>query len=201
MNENFVDARTDEERANEPSATLKTTDSNGEYNISAEELFRKIVSPHNKVSRVATEEDIDTIIKDGQTLLDLCFTRNGMYGSAYAMAHSQIENGDPLRFCVMANGLIIINPRIINHTKVPVDSEEGCMSYSERPQKTVQRFHKIEIEYVTLKEDEDGKKIFTPVITASLSGREAKIFQHEIAHMNGKYVYDDDAKPEDALIN
>jgi peptide deformylase len=166
--------------------------------VTPEDLIRRIVSPHKKVSREVTEKDLEKVLSDGQILLDLCYMRAGMYGSAFAMAHSQIEESDPLRFFVMANGLIIINPKIINHTRVPVDSEEGCMSFSEKPQKTVQRYHKIEVKYVTIKE-ENEKKIFTPVIAASLSGREAKIFQHEIAHMNGKYVYDDNAQPEDAL--
>lgn len=160
-------------------------------------LTARVIPPHTKHSREATVEDIPRIIADAQVLMDLCYVRNGLYGGAYAMSHPQIDDTDPLRFFVDSKGKLIINPKIIRHTNVPVDSEEGCVTYSNREQITVQRYHKIDIECVSLNEEQNA---FTPVLVLSLSGREAKIFQHELAHFNGKYVYDENPQPEDALF-
>lgn len=74
----------------------------------------------------------------------------------------------------------MINPRIISASKEKDKMEEGCLSilkdYAE-----VERAKKIVVEYL----DEMGKKK-----TIKTSGILARIFQHEIDHLNGILTVD-----------
>jgi peptide deformylase len=198
----YMDARTDEERANEPTAVITT--STPEEVSSAEitpetvqfDLSMRIVPPHNKVSRPVTQEDMKRVMVEAYILRDLCFTPNGLYGTAFAMHHSQIENEDPLNFFVMNDGRVIINPAMTRHTNHPVDSVEGCMTYPEFNQKVVQRYQKIEVDFQTAEGTEEEPTL-SDVMKSSLSGKDAKIFQHEMDHGTGKYIFGEDlANPE-----
>lgn len=149
------------------------------------DFLSRYVKPHDKVSRDVIEADIERVIEDAHVLFNLCYTQAGIYPGGFAVAHSQIDDKDPLRFFVTADKRIFINPVITCHTKVTVPHEEGCLTYfNERP-KTVERWNKCEVEYQTLNFD---AKITDPV-KESLSGKAARIFQHEIDHMDGKYIY------------
>jgi peptide deformylase len=161
-------------------------------------LLSRMVKPHEKISREVTEADLPKIMEDAYILRDLCIVRNGAYASAYALAHSQIDDQDPLRFFVFQDGRVIINPRIINRTKHLVDSDEGCMTYPEKHMVTVGRSHKIVAEYQTLIQDGE-KQALSPVVEGSFSGRESKIFQHEIDHMDGKYIYPKESTLEETV--
>lgn len=122
-------------------------------------------------------------------LYALCFTprpgTNG-YRSAYAMAHPQIDSEDPLAFFVDRNAQVIINPLIITHTEAPIFKREGCMSFQNEKPALVGRYNKITVAYQTI----------TPEGTLSkdlewdLKGVEAQFWQHEIDHLNAKYIYD-----------
>jgi len=149
------------------------------------DFVAKLVKPHNKVSRDVTQDDVARLSEDGKILFNLCYTQVGLYPGAYAMHHSQIDDQDPLNYFVTANREIIINPKIIRHTKTPVDSKEGCMTFGDKEMITVPRYHKIEVEYRTI--TDDGK--LTEIDTLKLSGRDAFVFQHEIEHGLGKYIY------------
>lgn len=144
-----------------------------------------LIKPHDVVSRDVKEEDLGRVMIDAHLMYQICFARCGRYNGAIAVAHSQITNEDPLRFFVTYDKKVIINPVIINHTKTTVDSEEGCITFMFEPPKIVQRYNKITVEYQTL--NPDGT--LSDVITEGFSGKESKMYQHELEHLDGKYIY------------
>ena len=156
-----------------------------------ENLLLRLVPPHSKVSREAVESDIERVVSEAKVLYNLCFMKNGLAIGARAMSHPQIEDKDPLRFFVTADKKLIINPIIIKHTNITVDNKEGCFSFKDNPPITVQRGHKIEVEFITLMVDPDNKDKFkfSSLLKDKLSGLEARIFQHEQDHIIGKYIF------------
>jgi peptide deformylase len=167
------------------------------YDIQQSELFNNkkeekinflkyYVKPHKKISRIVEESDLKTILKDGHIMYNLCYTQCGKYGGAKAIAHCQINDKDPLRFFITKDEKIVINPVITRHTRHTVDSLEGCLSYPDREMIVVQRWNKCEVKYLTL--DDDGKKMIE--VEESLSGTDAKVFQHELDHADGTTIYD-----------
>jgi len=154
--------------------------------IRPKDFLKNYVKPHRKKSRPVIGSDLPTVVRDSHTLYNLCFTRQGDQAGACAVAHPQINDSEPLRFFVIADKQIIINPVITRHTKVMVDSEEGCTTFPQNKMIKVKRFNKIEVDYQTL--DAEGK--LTDVLHAKLDGKMAKIFQHEINHLDSIYLYD-----------
>ena len=147
----------------------------------------RYVKPHRKVSRDVTEKDLKRVAEEAHVMYNLCFCRWGMYPSAFAIAHPQIDDKDPLRFFVTAQREIIINPAIINHTKVPVKSLEGCMSLPSTPRVVVNRFNKCEVEFTTLTKE----GVLSERLHKDIGGQESRIWQHEIQHLDSIYIYDD----------
>lgn len=189
----YVDARTDDEKNEEPISELSVTDQ-AEVPV-PQTILERIVHPHKTVSREVTQDDVDSILAEGQVLVDLCYAQSGIYQTAFAMAHPQIEEKNPMRIFALANGMIICNPRIVGHTKHPVDSVEGCMSLPLKEKTLVQRYNKIDVEFQTI----DNDKKLTEVLSQKLSGIQSKVWQHEIAHLNGHYCFDEDFSPEYSL--
>lgn len=150
-----------------------------------DELLEKIVKPHNKKSRLVTESDLKSIIEDAKTLFEICLI------GAYAMHHSQINGEDPLSYFVTNQREIIINPVITRHSNYTTDSKEGCMSFLGMERTTVQRWQKMEVTYQTVMVDpEDSEKfILSSPIEESVSGRRSFIFQHEMDHGEGKFIF------------
>jgi len=144
-----------------------------------------LVPPHTKKSRKVTEEDIPRVMKDAHIMYNLCHTQVGYIPGCFAVHHSQIDDKDPLNFFVTMDKEVVLNPEIVRHTKFPVVKTEGCLSFSMNPPKKVERFHKIEAEcnYLT----RDGK--ISELITLSLSGKNAEVWQHETDHGNGILIY------------
>lgn len=157
------------------------------------------VEPHNKPARFVTHDDLDRVLKDAQAMLDMCYQGRGVYEEAEALAHTQIESEDPLRFFVVRNGAVIINPVIIDHTQTPVDSVEGCLSFPEEPKKRVLRFNKIDVRMSVLSKDEEGNPFISSERVEKFSGPDSKMFQHEIGHLNGSNIYDEDYDPKKAI--
>lgn len=157
-------------------------------------LIARIVPPHTKVSRIVTEEDINNeqFLADMQDLYQLCFTSHGLYGGAYAMHHSQIDDKDPLSMFVLNSMLTVINPSIGRHSGYTRDSKEACMSFSGMKMTTVQRWQKIDVTYQTIinDPDNDGKYKLSEFKTDSISGNHSLVFQHEIDHGNAKFIYE-----------
>jgi len=159
-------------------------------------IVDRIVPPHPKRAREVTVEDIPRVLEEAMILWRLCHVQTGMYKSAHAMAHSQIDDKDPLRFFVTVTGEVIINPVIMNTSKFPIDSVEGCMSYAGEDVKKIKRYNVVDLEFQSINEE---KTALTERKVKTFSGTVSKVVQHETAHLNGKYVYDDDASPDDCL--
>ena len=149
------------------------------------DFFAKLVKPHNKKSRPVVDTDIPRVIEDAKVMYNLCYTQCGIYPGAHAVHNSQINDIDPLNFFVTASKEIFINPVITRHTKAFVDSKEGCLTFYDKPEKIVGRFHKTEIDCQTLNKDEK----LSEVIHLKLQGKDSKIWQHEIDHSNGILIY------------
>lgn len=195
----YLDAMTPEERAEQAKIQDGVVITTSEAPAPTEgpvDVAARIVPPHSKISREVTAEDLKRIIVDAYVLRDLCFAKNGLFISAYAMAHPQIDAVDPLNFFVMNDGRVIVNPKITNHTKHTVDSQEACMTFPNLDQRVVQRYNKIDVDFQSIEGGEEEPKL-TEVMHVSLSGKEAKIFQHEISHLLGSYIFGDDlTKPD-----
>ena len=157
-------------------------------------LSGRYVNPHNKKSRWVTPEDMPRVLSDGKDLVAMCNLPRGKYSGIAALAHSQIDDKDPLRFFVLPNGIVIINPVITNHTKVPVFKDEGCMTFPDKDiKKNVERYNKCDVTYQTLgRTDEKSEPTLTKPITEHLTSGNAHVFQHECGHLNGCQIYDED---------
>jgi len=141
----------------------------------------KIIEAHRKISRKVKAKDMQLVMGLRNKMFMLCYEATGSYQGGYAIVHSQVEQEDPLRFFITREGHTIINPKIVRHSSYTVESLEGCLSYPDRKQIKVKRYQKIEVEYYDIELKKKSK---------SISGREAFIWQHEINHMDGKYIYD-----------
>lgn len=168
----------------------------------AMKLLERYVVPHRIKSRWVMPEDMERLILEGMIMHKLCAIPRGVYQDAAAIAHPQIEDKDPMRFFVLSHGMFIINPVIVRHTKTIVDKLEGCMTYPEEPMiQRLPRYHKITVRYQTLLDGEptgDGTRpmpILSKPAEVEYSGRISEVFQHEICHLNGVYIYDKDYNP------
>lgn len=96
-------------------------------------------------------------------------------GFPYALISMEMR---PTRSRPSAKGkkpLIVINPKITSFSKERTSDWEGCLSVPGLRGK-VPRARKITVEYMTA----EGEKV-----TENTSGLWARIFQHEIDHLNG----------------
>ncbi len=143
------------------------------------------VPPHSTICRKVVQKDIKRVIKDGQLMFELCTAPVGNYRRAYAIAHSQITDKDPLRFFVTSSQAVIINPAIVRKTEALKHELEGCMTFPLAKPVLKGRSYRCEVEYQTI--DPDGK--LTEVRVWHLKGIEARMIQHEIDHLNGIYLY------------
>lgn len=210
---NYVDARTDEERAADAklqeSVVMTTSESIGDPTVITVDTgmkpaegglkvvdentlrLRKIVAPHKIVSREVTEDDVAKVIEDSTLLYDLCLTESEFFNGAFAMSHSQINNTDPLRYFVTRQREIIINPIITRHSNYLKDSKEACMSFLTMRPTLVQRWQKMVVKYQTIMIDpeDDTKFKLSSIIEEDVSGPRSFMFQHEIDHADAKYIY------------
>lgn len=143
-----------------------------------------IIDPHKNKSREVREKDISRVRTISIDMLELAKNPPSSLKRIVALAHSQVEKKDPLRFFVMDSGEIIINPQIIKHTNTTVDSEEGCLSFPNEPSVIVQRWNKCEVNFQKI----ESNKLVN--YKENTNGQRAKMFQHEIDHFNAKYIYE-----------
>ena len=161
-------------------------------------LSGRYVPAHNKKARWVTSADIPAVVADGKDMVTMCQLPRGLYSGIAALAHPQIDDKDPLRFFVLPTGMVIINPVVTSHTKVPLFKDEGCLTFADRVAKTmVPRFNKITVTYQTLaRKDDHSDPILSIPATEELSGGPSHTFQHEISHLNGINIYDEDFTAE-----
>jgi len=154
-----------------------------------------LVKPHKILSRPVEDKDINRVYDEAKEIYKIFGKKIGMYNMFFAIAHQQTTKDDPLRFFIInpkakiAEELpeaIIINPEIIRHTNNTIDSEEGCLSFPTLPPNVVQRWNKCEVRFKVMLEN----KQISGWQTMNLSGMLAKVFQHEIDHLDAKYIYD-----------
>lgn len=148
-----------------------------------QQLTDRYVAPHKIISREVTEADIPRVVEEAKVMKDLCFKPIGKHRGAFAIAHPQIDDKDPLTFFVDNEGRVIINPKIC-HEESLEPKVEACMTFPDKDPVGVQRFHKIAVTYQVL---EDGK--LSEEKYANYANLRAEIFQHEVDHFQGKYLY------------
>lgn len=164
--------------------------------MNQDELLAKIyVKPHNKVSRVVTQNDVEKVVQDAEKMYSLLFLPIGFCSTVphHGLAHPQVNSIDPLRFFVTQKE-VVINPKIIRQTNYKIRKYEGCLSFYDRPGTEVMRSHKIEVEYQTIEDDDT----LSPVKHLILTGLDAEIWQHEVDHLNGVCIYV--LQPEESRI-
>lgn len=145
-----------------------------------EEIFDKMrVLPNQCKKHSQPVIDFKWCKQLAEEMAKLCKEPLGKYPSALALAHCQVDHDNPLRFFVLADGEVFINPKILIGT-TQITRTEGCYSYPFRDVKKVKRYDRISVEFTNVK----GRQIKT-----SVKGELAHIFQHEIDHMNGKHIY------------
>lgn len=151
-------------------------------------IEHKYIEIHREISRDVIKEDVQRVLEDAMVIHDMIFTPPKRHVKAVAIAHSQVTKNEPLRFFVTMDDEIIINPVITRHTQHKVLKDEGCTTFP-IPIKTTkaERWNKCEVEYYTI---EDLDTLEWVKKTETLSGIRSQMFQHEIDHMDGKYVWD-----------
>lgn len=157
--------------------------------IKEQNFLTRYVKPHTKVSREVTEADVPRVVEEAHVLYNLCFTQTSRYAGAYAVAHPQIDDKDPLRFFVTKDKMIVINPVITRHTHHLINYREGCTSFPDKAPVVTQRWNKCEMDYQTLEDDGKGGVKLSDKIHAELEGHDAKVVQHEIDHLCGVLLY------------
>lgn len=154
-----------------------------------QDFLMRYVVPHDKVARDIVEADLPRVAEEAHVLFNLCFTKNGNFNGAYAVAHPQIDDQDPLRFFVTREMKIIINPVIVRHTQALVSYREGCTSFPNNPPVITQRWNKCEMDFYTLIDDNKGGLSLSEKMHAVLDGHDAKVMQHENDHLDGKNIH------------
>lgn len=162
------------------------------------ELLKLYVESHRKISRDVVDSDLKRVLEDADKMWKLCKIKSGLYPSAVAIAHPQIDDKDPLRFFVTCNGDAVINPVITRHTRNTKRDLEGCLTFPLGMPTNKDRWYKIEAEHYTIDLSDGGLKM-GPMVIAKLKGFEARFFQHEVDHLNGIYIYD--STPSPIVIN
>lgn len=138
-----------------------------------------LVQPHHVISRKINEEDTDYVFEQSRLMREWMHSHTTCVG----LAHSQFESSDPLAFFITESELII-NPEIIFTSPAMHKSKEGCMTYPGREHIDHDRHIAIRVKYQILK---NGKLVKRE---KQVLGFDAKVYQHEIDHINGKYCYD-----------
>ncbi len=117
------------------------------------------------------------------------------HDSELGVALAAIQVGEPIRLAIIRNGLenetqpdftTFINPKIVKHSEDSVVDVEGCLSIP-GVYGRVRRYSKIKVQAL----DINGNHVR---ITAK--GFLARVFQHEIDHMNGVMFLDHITKLE-----
>lgn len=120
----------------------------------------------NKTVAIALEEVMKNL---GETTVGLASNQLGFIrGRVFGIYNRQ------------RNIQIFVNPKILNRSDEKTTQVEGCLSFPGVPLK-VSRSNWIDVEY----QDISGK-----VHTGRIVGFDARVFQHELDHLNGVRFYD-----------
>lgn len=149
----------------------------------------KIIQPHRQPSMpVRNLQDIREDIDEMHKLMEtLPFGQQG-----YALHHSQVSD-KPYNFFVinkkmqpLFNGYsMICNPKILERSD-PRGFNEKCLSYPFRNGKNTKRYYRMRVQ-CEVEHDLGGMLRLTVLDVESIV---SYIFQHEIEHAAGKFIYD-----------
>lgn len=149
-----------------------------------------LVAPHGKLSApLIFPTDKEKVTNIGMEMIKtlLFLQKWGSFKEIYALAHSQVNRDNPRRLFVLnpnmdlgwAESFVICNP-----TFKPMGTlkkkKEQCVTFQNAPPAPVMRYEKGTLYW----QSPDGVDKVT-----HLTGRLAQVAQHEIDHMNGKYLY------------
>ena len=165
-----------------------------------------LVKPHSHKSRDVKDSDIERVKNDAQQMVILAgaMVMRKVVTEVFAISHPQVDTRDPLRFFTFCpqsktvrdnineidRSMVIVNPRIVRHTEVAIQRDEGCVTFLGLPMVMTARFNKVEVEYQQLERNLISQKLtLTPFKHKSFSGVMAQIFQHEIDHFNCDYIH------------
>lgn len=137
-----------------------------------------------KKSRPVLPADVAFIKEIRKTWQKICQSPAGKFPHAYAIAHVQVEDSDPMRAFVTHLGDVIMNPEIIEQSE-KVFHKEGCMTWPFRGIVKTRRFNVIKVKYEVLKADKEEVEN----VEEELKGLDAFIFQHEIGHFDLNTLY------------
>lgn len=138
-----------------------------------------------KCSRPCRKSDLAKVKKDAKGMIAICKKPLGRYPGAIAISHCQVESVDPLRFFVLKDGRIILNPKIINYSGEEASDVEGCYSYAFRTVVKVKRHKELLVNFQTLEKNGEIKENKNEKV----NGIMAQVFQHEVDHFNGRSIY------------
>lgn len=162
-------------------------------------MIKKIISIPNKALRTKSKKIgfvDDTIKKLAQDMIET--TLDWDHGSEFGAALAAIQVNVPLKLTVVRNSFdngedqeftSFVNPEIVKQSDETVTDIEGCLSVPGIYGR-VKRHKKIKVKALGL----DGKPV-----RLTLTGFAARVFQHEIDHMNGKVFLDHITGTEDLL--
>lgn len=141
-----------------------------------------------KQSRHVTAGDMERVRALIPQMHALCLEPLGNHkDGAFALAHCQVDQEDPLRFFVLNDGSCVINPQIVEYIGPSFRNEEGCMSFADcQVLLGVQRHRKVRVNFIGLADHESEADEQDDFIAEDLM---ALIFQHETDHFNGNHIY------------
>ena len=121
------------------------------------------------------QKSVDATEADKQVVTDLLDTLRANLDRCVGMAANMIgERKTILAAQIGKDYLVMINPKIVDHSKQCYETEESCLSQT--GQRPVKRYRVIEVEYLDRK-FKRKKQTFRDF--------EAQIIQHEMDHFEG----------------
>lgn len=149
----------------------------------------RIIAPHRQPSKTVTKlEDIREAVDEMHKLM-----QNLPHGQeGYALHHSQVSD-KPFNVFVIHPKIqplfqgysMICNPKILERSD-PRGFSEKCLSYPFRGIKNTKRYYRMRIQ-CEVEHDLGGMLRLTILDVESIV---AYIFQHEIEHARGAFIYD-----------
>ena len=153
----------------------------------------QIILPHKNISKkVESWGEIKGAVKGIKELMkkkDFV----GKWKDAFSIHHSQVSE-DPYNFFIPHANLVkeksfrsdvIINPVILEASKKDLQyCREACMSYAQEKTKKLKRYCKIRVRY------QIKRWYGFQTVEEEVEKLVAQIFQHEIDHSKGIYIYD-----------
>jgi peptide deformylase len=163
-------------------------------------LVSMYVAPHNMPSRRVEKEDLPRVLEEGKRMLDLCAVPVGLFRDVPFVAHTQIDNKDPLRFFVFKSGSLLVNPEVVKPvTDEMIEVEEASASFPGEMKKTIQRYKKVLAKTQVVTRGMDGELTISGEVEKEVDGNLSVLMQMACEMLNGVHIYDIDYAPGKAV--